>query len=46
MHGAITAMDYYNLDSFSIFTYNRPETEILADGRTVLIMPVWKWLVA
>ena len=45
MRGAITAMDHYNLDSSCILTYNQSETETLTDGRVIIIMPVWKWLI-
>ena len=44
MRGAITAMDYYNLDFSCILTYNQSRTEILTDGRVIVIMPVWEWL--
>jgi hypothetical protein len=41
--GLLAALDYYNLDTGLILTYNQEET-IKQDKKTIHVLPVWKWL--
>lgn len=41
--GLLVAMNAFNLDDGLILTYNT-EREMLVDGKTIKLMPVWKWV--
>ena len=43
INGLVEAMNVYNLNTGTIITYDM-EDEKKVDGKTVKIVPVWKWL--
>jgi len=43
LNGLLEAMDEYQLDSGPIIT-DHEETVIVIPGKTVTILPAWKWL--
>ncbi|MEK6939066.1 MAG: ATP-binding protein [Nanoarchaeota archaeon] len=42
--GLLEALDYFNLSEGLILTYDQEE-KLVKDGKKIMVMPVWKWLV-
>jgi predicted AAA+ superfamily ATPase len=42
--GLLDALDYFNLSEGMILTYDQEE-KLIKEGKKIMILPVWKWLI-